>query len=156
MRSYKIEQFTDDLIVWHGDIEYMIVERRFNWKGQMVSSFMMGNECVLKTTYSVFLFMKFILIKKQHLSVVVSLLKEKRRYVLSVNGGRFYTVIHYFKNPMYTLWDSNRKIGEVHTKMIDFGLSSKIYDVFFDNDEEGNDLYSLLILLMNFPDRMSV
>jgi hypothetical protein len=155
MHNYKVEQFTDDIVVWNSEKEFIKIKRKFDWKGKLTSSFIKDGICILETTYDIFLFRKFLSIKEQHLPVILFLSKEHGVFYLSYNGSRIKLVRHYLKNPIYTLYNNDYKIGEVNTELTGFTKTPIIWNVLFERQDDLN-FYALLRFLMELPPTMDI
>lgn len=155
MHNYIVEQFTDDIVVREGNKELIKIKRKFDWWGKLTSSFIKDDICILETTYDIILFKKVLSIKKQNLPVILYLTKANGFFYLSYEDSRFKLVRHYLKNPIYTLFNNDYKIGEVSTELSGFTKTPIVWNVAFEQQDD-NNFYALLRFLIELPPTMDI
>jgi hypothetical protein len=155
MEEYTVEQFTDDIVVWSNGSEFLKVKRKFDWKGKLASSFIKDGIVILETTYDIFLFRKYLSIKRQNLPVSLSLFKKRGAFYLSFDNNKFKSVRHYLNNPIYTLHNNHNRIGEVTTVLTGLMKTPVVWNVSFEQQQYLN-FYALLRFLIELPPTMDV
>lgn len=152
---YIIEQFTDDIYVYRESKQYLVVKRRINLMGQVVSTFFQNSNKILETKYDVFLFRKYISIEYQELPYSIALTKSNSKYMLTVENNFLTIKRKYFKNPLFELYLNDRICGIVSTALTGIASTPTVYNVSFYHDSS-DTFYSLLLFLMNLPPTMDV
>jgi hypothetical protein len=151
--EYRIDQYSDDIFVYIGSLEFLVVRRTFSFFGKLTSKFYQHDKLILETTYDIFLFRKFISIECQNLSIPFSLMKVKGEYAGILNDLTLQVVRRYFKNPVYYLLVNGSKAGEISTKLTGITETPKEYFLKFYSDSESN-FYLLLLFLMGVSPTM--
>jgi hypothetical protein len=152
--EFQIEQYSDEIKVYSNGVLFLYVRRKYNFFGKLFSEFYQKEELILKTTYNDSFFRIRISVLFQELPCSLSLKKIKGNYIGIVNSKEFRKERTYFKNPVYKLFESNRKIGEVSTKLTGITETPTIYYLRFYSESETN-FYSLLVFLIGLSPEYS-
>ncbi len=152
---FIVKQYNDDIEVFQNDILYLQVKRKFNFLGKLTSTFLIGNEVILESSYNIFFFRLYLSITKQNLSYKVALIKSSSKYYLTKEDHQLNLQRHYFKNPLYTIEDNNAIVAEVSTALHGFAEHPIIYNLTTFCEKE-LELLCLIRFLIELPPTMDV
>jgi hypothetical protein len=146
--EYEILQNQDDIEVSFNGARFLIVKRKFNWLGKVISKIYKEDELIVESDYQVLFFTKSITIRYQRLEAPIRLFKKNKQFALSYKGQELAMKRRYFKNPIVLIYLNQEPSAEVFAEPLGPSLPPFKYKMVFKEAGESG-IYSLLLFLLD-------
>jgi hypothetical protein len=152
MTKFEIYQYSEDIFVFRGAEQFMIVKRTVTWQGKLISYFWLVDKMILGSTLDVFFARTRIAITYQDLSRKVVLRKSKRQFYLEGDDFSLSSRWRPFRNPCFEIRNHDEAVGSV--LMPSFQLGTPVRYSLTTSSNDDLDLYILLRFLLEMEQTM--
>lgn len=150
-KIYLVRKYSDKVEIFYEDKIFIKVKRTFSFWGKMLSTFTVEEKIILKSTYDIVFYKKYITITYQDLESPLTLRQARGDYFLYVNNLSLALKRSYFKNPIFTISDRNLILGTVDSQIFGFIGSYLDYTITLHCNEK-DEIYCLIRFLIELED----
>ncbi len=143
---FRVYADSNEVRVYKLDILYLKATRKNNWK--FFIAFFKDSETLLRVSVNHILFKTFISIQQHSLTPTLKIF-WKNGMVLTTDSLKLTIKRQWFKNPIFTVYDSENIVGKVSTNL-GMTVGTSVYDVEL-NCKDEDEIYCLIEIILSLP-----